>query len=135
MGAISGRRVKVRWDGRAILGLRSKSIEFGGEPIDITDANSAGVRELLKNPAGDELEVSERHVNISGSGVLKDGVLLRAMATATGLVREVEVELENIGTLVGEFAMTTKSLEAPHDDSTTYTFDLQSTGDWDWSDA
>ena len=67
-----GRTVKVYWGNESpqplVAGVREKSVEASGEPVDVTNDDSNGVRALI-----DAAQVNT--VNISVSGVLKDDTL------------------------------------------------------------
>ena len=67
-----GRNLAVHWGNESpqprVAGVREKSVEMAGEPVDVTNDDSAGQRELI-----DAAQVST--VNISVSGIVLDDVL------------------------------------------------------------
>ena len=84
MTAQAGREITVSWNGVILAGVRTKSISITGEPIDITNDDSDGVRTLLSDLAAQD------QIDVAITGVLTDDVL-RADFFAGGSSREREV--------------------------------------------
>jgi TP901-1 family phage major tail protein len=122
MAAYKGNDITVSFDGTLIAGLREKGISIEGEPIDITDDNSNGWRELLSEPA-------QRQVTISCSGITKDEVIL-ALVMGTDLDKAAIVTFTDTGnTLTGTFFITGYQKTGTYNDAVTYSFELQSSGE------
>lgn len=122
MAAHKGNDITVQFDGTLIAGLREKGISIEGEPIDITDDNSSGWRELLGEPA-------QRQVTISCSGITKDEVIL-ALVMGTDLDKAAIVTFTDTGnTLTGTFFITGYQKTGTYNDAVTYSFELQSSGE------
>lgn len=122
MAAHKGNDITVSFDGTLIAGLREKGISIEGEPIDITDDNSNGWRELLSEPA-------QRQVTISCSGITKDEVIL-ALVMGTDLDKAAIITFTDTGnTLTGTFFITGYQKTGTYNDATTYSFELQSSGE------
>src|SRR5262249_46599640 len=95
--------LKVDSDGAGtfvtVAGLRSRSIAFNTESVDITHAESAGQwRELL---AG----AGVKHAKVAGAGIFKDAAsdaLVRSYVFA-GTIRNWQVIIPDFGTVEGPF--------------------------------
>ena len=82
-----------------VAGLRSRSVAFNTETVDITHADSAGQwRELL---AG----AGVKHAKVTGAGIFKDAAsdaLVRQYVFA-GTIRDWQVIIPDFGTVEGPF--------------------------------
>lgn len=76
VGAL-GREVIWTVSGQAIAGVQTKGLTCNNEPVDVTDDNSSGWRELMAIPGLKTVEVPI-------SGVLKNLELMRAFFNAQG---------------------------------------------------
>ena len=120
--------LKVDTDGvgtfAAVAGLRSHTIAFNAETVDITDADAAGQwRQLL---AGGGV----RRASIAGSGIFKD-----AASDATiqgylfaGTIRDWEITIPDFGTLTGPFQITTVEYAGEYNGEVAYEVALESAG-------
>jgi TP901-1 family phage major tail protein len=129
MAALSGRKVIIRdvtdpLNPVVVAAARSKSITINNEPIDITSDDDAGVRKLLEGVG----EQAERSVDVSVEGVTKNGKFIAALLSGAN-VTPYEIEITGIGTLAGSFFLTSTALTAPYNEASTFTAELQSTGD------
>src|SRR5262245_60066965 len=105
MAAQKGKDLLVKIDATGsgsfstVAGLRTRTLAFNAETVDITHQESAGQwRELL---AGGGV----RHARITGSGVFKDQAsdeLLRAQFFA-GSVKDYQIVVPDFGTVEGAF--------------------------------
>lgn len=128
MAAI-GRDLVVMQGGERIMGIRSATLTYNGETIDITSGENDGVRHLLP-------EVSVRSVDISGEGIMK-AVNFREMA-ATGTQRmlsdititfPVMTEGNTAATITGDFMLSAYEESYPYEDAATFSFTLMSSGE------
>lgn len=107
-----------------VAGLRSRSIAFNAETVDITHQESAGQwRELL-------VGAGVRSARISGSGVFKDAAsdeLIRATLFA-GMIRDWQIVVPDFGTITGPFEVTAFELSGRHDSEVTFELTIESAG-------
>jgi TP901-1 family phage major tail protein len=118
--AISGRSLRISRDGTTIAGARTDNFTINAEPIDVTDKDDAGWRTLLA-------DVGTRSVSADVEGVLKDAVLIAAATgTASLLLEECVITVTGIGTLTGDFMLSSLQLGAEMADAVTFTATLES---------
>lgn len=107
-----------------VAGLRSRSIAFNAETVDITHQESAGQwRELLAGAGA-------RNARISGAGIFKDSAsdaLLRA-DFFDGAVRDYQVVIPDFGTIEGPFQISAFELSGRHDNEVSFELTLESAG-------
>jgi TP901-1 family phage major tail protein len=121
--------LKVDSDGAGtfttVAGLRSRSIAFNTETVDITHQESAGQwRELL---AG----AGVKHAKVSGSGIFKDAssdALVRQYVFA-GTIRDWQVIIPDFGTVQGPFQIAAFELTGRHDGELAFDLSLESGGE------
>ncbi len=108
-----------------VAGLRSRSIAFNTETVDITHAESAGQwRELL---AG----AGVKQARLSGAGIFKDAAsdaLVRDYVFA-GTIRDWQVIIPDFGTVEGPFQITAFELTGRHDGEVAFELSLESAGE------
>lgn len=122
MVAFAGRDIVLTWDGAEIPGVREKGFALGGDPINITDDDSNGRRELLADtPSVDE-------VNISISGVTKSRKLMQDWFARTR-TKTATVTYPNGDILTGTFMLVSYTDTGPYEDATTFEAELQSSGE------
>ncbi len=107
-----------------IAGLRSRSISFNAETVDVTHAESAGEwRELL---AG----AGVKSARIAGAGIFKDAdsdATIRAYVF-DGTIREWQIVIPDFGTIEGLFQITSFELSGRHDAEVAFEITLESAG-------
>lgn len=120
--------LKVDSDGSGafttVAGLRSRSIAFNAESVDVTHAESTGQwRELL---AGAGIKTAR----VTGAGIFKD-----AASDATvrdyvfnGTIRDWQVVIPDFGTVTGPFQITSFELTGRHDGEIAFEISLDSAG-------
>jgi TP901-1 family phage major tail protein len=128
MTANVGRTIIVRWGDAspipAVAGIREKSVTVSGEPVDITNDDSAGWRQLLDAPQMNTVE-------ISASGVALNDTLRTAwfagaaIASGTRMApAEFEYPLEGAQTvpalIAGTFYLQEYSETGNHDGEITF---------------
>ena len=125
MVASIGRKVVFTWNGAAVGGVREKGIALNGEPIDITDENSNGYRELMD-------ESGENQIDVTLSGVTKDQVLMKAwmdgLVTPAARVKTATFTFPDGRVISGTFRLNTYSETEPYKDAVTFEAQLQSSG-------
>lgn len=107
-----------------VAGLRSRSISFNAETVDITHAESAGAwRELLAGAGA-------KSARIAGSGIFKDAesdATIRAYVF-DGTIREWQVLIPDFGTVEGLFQIGSFELSGRHDGEVAFEITLESAG-------
>ena len=124
MAARVGRKIKFRWGSAAPLaeipGVREKGVTLAGEAIDVTADDSNGWRELLAEPA-------ENQVEISLSGVSKDHTL-KADWFGGNRTKLAELEYDDGAKIGGTFFLSNYSETGVYNDAATFEATLLSTG-------
>ncbi|BAF87116.1 MULTISPECIES: phage major tail protein, TP901-1 family [Azorhizobium] len=107
-----------------VAGLRSRTLAFNAQTVDVTHSESAGRwRELL---AG----AGVKRASISGAGIFKDAAsdaLVRA-AFFAGEVRDCAVVIPDFGTVSGPFLISALEIAGQHDREVTFDLTLESAG-------
>ena len=107
-----------------VAGLRSHTLSFNAETVDVSHQESAGQwRELL---AGAGLKTSA----IRGSGIFKDAQSDATIRTYffDGTIRNWQVIVPGFGTIAGAFQIANLELSGRHDGEVTFELSLQSAG-------
>ena len=107
-----------------VAGLRSRSLSFNAESVDVTHAESAGQwRELLEG-------AGVRRAAISGAGLFKDQ---QSDATIRsyffdGTIRDWQVVIPDFGAIEGPFQVSALEFSGRHDGELTFEIALESAG-------
>ncbi len=108
----------------AVAGLRSRTLAFNAQVIDMTHQDSPGRwRQLL---AGAGL----RAMQVAGAGIFKDAAsdaLIRA-AFFNGALPAWQIVIPDFGTIEGPFQITALTFSAPHDAEVSFDLTLASAG-------
>ena len=130
MGAQKGKDLLLKLDFdqdavfETVAGMRSQRIAFNAEPIDITNADSAGRwRELLEG-------AGVRRAGISGAGIFKDAASDASVRELffDGAIRTWQIVVPDFGTIAGPFQVTALEYAGEHDGEVTYELALESAG-------
>ena len=108
-----------------VAGLRSRSIVFNSETVDITHAESAGQwRELLAGAGA-------KHARVTGSGIFKDAAsdALISDYVFAGTIRDWQVIIPDFGTVAGPFQIAAFELTGRHDGEVAFELSLESAGE------
>ena len=131
MVAQKGREVliKVDTDGMGtfatLTGIRSKSIVFNSETVDVSDGDSANQwRELL---AGAGL----KSASVSGSGVFKDGATEEDVRGYwfSGAIQDYQFIMPDFGTFEGPFQITSLEYAGEYNGEATSNISFESAGE------
>lgn len=131
MAAQKGKDLLLRVDSTgtgsfaAVAGLRSRSISFNAETVDITHADSAGEwRELL---AG----AGVKSARIAGTGIFKDAASDATIRSYVfdGTIRDWQVVIPDFGTVEGLFQIGSFELSGRHDGEVAFEITLESAGE------
>lgn len=130
MAAQKGKDLLLRVDSTGtgsfatVAGLRSRSISFNAETVDITHADSAGEwRELL---AG----AGVKSARIAGTGIFKDAASDSTIRgyVFDGTIRDWQVVIPDFGTVEGLFQIASFELSGRHDGEVAFEITLESAG-------
>ena len=121
--------LKVDSDGTGsyatVAGLRSRTIAFNAEAVDITHTESAGQwRELLEG-------AGVKTARLSGSGIFKDAAsdeIVRSYVF-NGTIRNWQVVIPDFGTVEGTFHIGSFELTGRHDGEVAFDIALESAGE------
>ena len=108
-----------------VAGLRTRSLSFNAETVDVTHTESAGRwRELL---AG----AGMRHARVHGDGIFKDAA---SDETVRGIffdsmIRNWQIVVPAFGTIAGPFQIAGLEFAGQHDREVTFTLALESAGE------
>ena len=120
-----GRQVQFHFGGDSpgdeILGVREKSVELNGEPIDVTSDEDSGVRTLLENISAQD------EVNVSVSGVTKDTRMKEAWFN-NQRTQTILLVYPDGSRLSGTFFLSSFSETEPYNDASTFEASLMSSG-------
>lgn len=131
MGAQKGKDLLLKVDGDGagdfvtVAGLRSRTIAFNAESVDVTHSESAGQwRELL---AGAGVKTAR----ITGAGIFKDAASDETVRGYffNGTIREWQVVVPDFGTLTGPFHIASLELTGRHDSEVSFELALESAGE------
>jgi TP901-1 family phage major tail protein len=131
MAAQKGKDLLLRVDSTGtgsfatVAGLRSRSISFNAETVDITHADSAGEWRELLSGAG------VKSARIAGTGIFKDAAsdaTIRAYVF-DGTIRDWQVVIPDFGTVEGLFQIGSFELSGRHDGEVAFEITLESAGE------
>ncbi len=108
-----------------VAGLRSRTLAFNADTVDITSQDSASQwRELL---AGASIKTAR----VTGSGIFKDAVSDAAIRTAffNGVIKTWQIVVPDFGTVQGAFQITAFELTGKHDGEVGFDLSLESAGE------
>ncbi|GLK67906.1 phage major tail protein, TP901-1 family [Hansschlegelia plantiphila] len=107
-----------------VAGLRSRSLSFNAEPVDVTHSESAGRwRELL---AG----AGVKKASVAGAGVFKDDAsdtLVRGLVF-DGAIAAFQIVIPDFGRIEGPFQVTGLEFKGDHAGEVAYDLALESAG-------
>lgn len=125
MAGRAGREVRFYFGGNSpadeIPGVREKSLELNGEPIDDTGDEDSGVRSLLANTSAQD------EVNITISGVTKD-TRIRTAWFANQRTQTILMDYPDGLQLSGTFFLSSYKETEPYKDAATFEATLMSSG-------
>jgi TP901-1 family phage major tail protein len=108
-----------------VAGLRSKTLAFNAQTVDVTHAESAGRwRELL---AG----AGVKRASVAGAGIFKDAASDALMREAffDGVVKNCQLVIPDFGTVEGPFQIAALEFSGTHDGEVVFEVTLESAGE------
>lgn len=107
-----------------VAGLRSRTLAFNTETVDVTHSESAGHwRELLEG-------AGVKSARVTGSGIFKDAAsdeTVRALFF-NGTIRSWQMVIPDFGTVTGAMQITSLELTGRHDGEVGFELSLESAG-------
>ncbi len=137
MGAQKGRDLLLKVDAAGdgtfttVAGLRARKLSFNAEPVDATDADSAGT--LARTPR----RRGRAAPAISGSGLFRDAAsdaILRGLFFGD-VLRTWQVAIPDFGIVSGPFEITALEYGGEHDGEVTFDIALESAGALSFSEV
>jgi len=127
--------LKIDADGlgtfQTVAGLRSRTLAFNAETVDVTHQESVGQwRELLAGAGA-------KSARITGSGIFKDAAsdeIIREMFF-NGVIRDWQVVVPDFGTVEGPFQIAAFELAGRHDGEVSFELALESAGELSFTAA
>ncbi len=121
--------LKIDADGlgafQTVAGLRSRTLAFNAEPVDVTHQESAGQwRELLAGAGA-------KTARITGAGIFKDATsdeIIRGVFF-NGVIRDWQVIVPDFGVVQGPFQIAAFELTGRHDGEVSFELSLESAGE------
>ncbi len=107
-----------------VAGMRSRTLAFNSEPVDVTDSQSSGRwRELL---AG----AGVKRASLAGSGIFKDAPSDEKVRLLffDGEIQDWQVIIPDFGTIEGKFQVVSLEYAGEHNREITYDISLESAG-------
>ncbi len=121
--------LKVDSDGlgnfSTVAGLRSRTLAFNAETVDVTHAESAGQwRELLEG-------AGVKTARVTGAGIFKDAASDETVRGLffNGTIRAWQIVVPDFGTVTGAMQVTSLELTGRHDGEVTFEVALESAGE------
>lgn len=112
--------------GVLVAGVTSKSISIGAEMIDITSDDDAGFRKALSTPGVQSLDLSIE-------GVVKNTTLISRAIGGTALITNYELRIDTIGTIEGNFFLSSVEIGAATAEAITFSASLSSSGSFTYT--
>jgi len=125
---IVGRKIKM-YKGDVSTGTlfiaQTKSVTLNSESIEVTSDTDEGFRTLLCDPA-------VRSIDMSVEGLLRQDDFLGTLLDPAPqtFLEEYTLVIPGIGEITGDFFLGSFELGAPHNEATTFSTSLSSSGAW-----
>lgn len=129
MAGVVGRGLTLTVGGTVLAGIRTLSLTYAGESINITSGENDGKRHLLE-------ESAEESIDASIEGIMKTDTLRayklagNVMLTNATITYPVLVPGNTAATLTGNFRLSNLEEGYPYNDAVTFSGSLESSGPW-----
>lgn len=117
----ASRTVVVSRNDEVVAGIRTKTVTFEGEPIDVTTDENDGWRTLIP-------VYGTRGMTLAVDGVVKSNLLKTTALSQSNIIEEMVVEWPDGYTVTGDFAVASYSENGSHDGEMTFSCEFRSTG-------
>lgn len=129
-----GRNTIINRAGTRLIGVRSFTLDWAGEAIDITSGEDNGFRTLLS-------EAGQRQIDLNLEGMTKDNTLKNIiMSGASTLLTDITIQFAIIdptnttaATLSGDFYIGSYNYTGPYNEGITFSCPMQSSGEWTYT--
>lgn len=119
------RRLTISQGGSPIAGVSQKSVSINGEPIDITDDQSAGWQTFDSDVGRRSIELSIEGSVVASSSALRDALLA---ATPSLLLTDITITYPNGDAIAGNFFLSSLEDSGPENEKLGFSATLQSSG-------
>ena len=120
--ALSGRKIRIKRDGVALVGARVDNLAINAEPIDQTDKDDLGWRTLLA-------DAGVRTVSGDVEGVLKGATTIsQAMAAGNLLIDAGQCDIDGVASITGNFFLSAMTFSGEQADVVAFTANFESSG-------
>lgn len=129
MAKMHGRNLIIQKNNVTIASARVTGYKWAGEPIDTTDKDLLGVREMLSEMAGESVELTLE--GLSNSATLRDIAMTRATSK---MLTDITLEYAGGTTAIsGNFMLVAYEETGDYKDAVTFSATLQSSGNWTYT--
>lgn len=129
-----GRKLLLKKGGTVVAGVRTKTLSWSGEPIDLTSGEDDGYRKL-------EAASGQEQIDISFEGLMKEETFRSlVLGSSSKLLTDITLEFpildagnSTAATLSGDFRISSFEEGAPYNDAITFSGTLESSGEWTYT--
>jgi predicted secreted protein len=128
MTAFVGRKALFKKGETTVAAVRTRSMTLGNEVVDITSDDDNGFRTMLAEPGTKTLDLTLE-------GVFKDATMLTVAMSASDILDAFSILFPSIGTIAGDFVVTSFEAGAAYNEAGTFSCSLQSSGTFTFTAA
>lgn len=129
-----GRNLKLMKNTEVVAGVRTKTLSWSGESIDITSGEDSGFRTL-------EAASGQEQIDISFEGIMKEETFRElVLGNTSKMLTDITLEFPILGdtnttaaTLTGDFRISSFEEGAAYNDAVTFSGTLESSGEWTYT--
>lgn len=128
MTAFVGRKALFKKGTTTVAAVRTRSMTLGNEVVDITSDDDNGFRTMLAEPGNKTLDLTVE-------GVFKDATMLTVAMSTSDILEAFSILFPTIGTIAGDFVVTSFEAGAAYNEAGTFSCSLQSSGTFTFTPA
>ena len=128
MTAFVGRKAIFKKGLTTVAAVRTRSMTLGNEVVDITSDDDSGFRTMLADPGTKTLDMTVE-------GVFKDATMLTVAMSTADILDAFSILFPTIGTIAGDFVVTSFEAGAAYNEAGTFSCSLQSSGTFTFTPA
>lgn len=128
MTAFVGRKAIFKKGLTTVAAVRTRSMTLGNEVVDITSDDDNGFRTMLAEPGNKTLDLTVE-------GVFKDATMLTVAMSTSDILDTFSILFPTIGTIAGDFVVTSFEAGAAYNEAGTFSCSLQSSGTFTFTPA